>query len=79
MLRVTLLAGKDLRAADRTGKLSCRVLLLLTRFPGKSDPFAVFTLHGTKVFTSQTKKKTLDPVWSESFEVSVVCLCTVHH
>ncbi|OJA07635.1 hypothetical protein AZE42_01107 [Rhizopogon vesiculosus] len=56
MLRVDLLAGKDLRAADRTGK---------------SDPFAVFTLNGAKIFTSQTKKKTLDPAWSESFEVSV--------
>ncbi|KAG2756512.1 tricalbin [Suillus brevipes Sb2] len=55
-LRVDLLAGKDLRSADRTGK---------------SDPFAVFTLNGTKVFTSQTKKKTLNPDWSEMFEVNV--------
>ncbi|KAG2155499.1 C2 domain-containing protein [Suillus clintonianus] len=55
-LRVDLLAGKDLRSADRTGK---------------SDPFAVFTLNGTKAFTSQTKKKTLNPDWSEFFEVDV--------
>lgn len=56
ILRVYLLAGKDLRSADRTGT---------------SDPFAVFTIHGTKVFTSQTKKKTLNPDWSEMFEVNV--------
>ncbi|KAG0694141.1 hypothetical protein DFH29DRAFT_1035258 [Suillus ampliporus] len=33
----------------------------------KSDPFAVFTLKDTKAFTSQTKKKTLNPGpdWSE--------------
>lgn len=54
--RVDLLAGKDLRSADRTGK---------------SDPFAVFTLNGRKVFTSQTKKKNLNPDWSETFEVHV--------
>ncbi|KAG1757254.1 C2 domain-containing protein [Suillus lakei] len=56
ILRVDLLAGKDLRSADRTGK---------------SDPFAVFTLNSTKVFTSQTKKKNLNPDWSEMFEVDV--------
>jgi Ca2+-dependent lipid-binding protein len=56
ILRVYLLAGKDLRSADRSGT---------------SDPFAVFTLQGTKVFTSQTKKKTLNPDWSETFEVNV--------
>jgi len=50
-----------------------RFLLALIRFLGTSDPFAVFTLNGTKVFTSQTKKKTLHPNWSESFEVTVVC------
>jgi Ca2+-dependent lipid-binding protein len=53
-------------------------LLALTRFQGKSDPFAVFVLNGMKVFTSETKKKTLNPDWSESFEVSVVCLFTVY-
>lgn len=56
IFRVYLLAGKDLRSADRSGT---------------SDPFAVFTLHGTKVFTSQTKKKTLNPDWSEMFEFNV--------
>ncbi|EGO02737.1 hypothetical protein SERLA73DRAFT_165692 [Serpula lacrymans var. lacrymans S7.3] len=56
MLRVVLMDGKDIRAADRGGK---------------SDPFAVFSLNGQKVFKSQTKKKTLSPDWSENFVVSV--------
>ncbi|KAG1738537.1 hypothetical protein EDB19DRAFT_2039642 [Suillus lakei] len=47
-------AHKDLRSADRTGK---------------SDPFAVFTLNGTKAFMCQTKKKALNPDWSKNFEV----------
>ncbi|KAG6371667.1 C2 domain-containing protein [Boletus reticuloceps] len=38
---------------------------------GKSDPYAVFTLNGCKVFKSQTKKKTLHPDWSENFTVNV--------
>ncbi|EIW86483.1 tricalbin [Coniophora puteana RWD-64-598 SS2] len=56
ILRVDLLEGKDLRAADRGGK---------------SDPFAVFSLNGQRVFKSQTKKKTLTPDWSEDFTVNV--------
>ena len=56
ILRVDLLEGRDLRAADRGGK---------------SDPYAVFTLNGQRVFKSQTKKKTLNPDWSEDFPVNV--------
>ncbi|KAF8604948.1 tricalbin [Ceratobasidium sp. AG-I] len=56
ILRVDLLDGKELPAADRSGK---------------SDPFVVFTLNGSKAFKSQTKKKTLVPEWNESFEVMV--------
>ncbi|KAF7320046.1 hypothetical protein MKEN_00788800 [Mycena kentingensis (nom. inval.)] len=56
MLRVDLLDAKDLRSADRSGK---------------SDPYAVFTLNGVKVFKSQTVKKTLSPVWNENCMVSV--------
>jgi Ca2+-dependent lipid-binding protein len=40
----------------------------------------VFNLNGQKVFKSQTKKKTVNPEWNESFEVSVVCkpeLCPI--
>ncbi|KAJ3718444.1 C2 domain-containing protein [Lentinula raphanica] len=56
VLNVTLLDGRDIHAADRGGK---------------SDPYAVFTLNGQKVFKSQTKKKTLNPEWNETFPVSV--------
>ncbi|KAG8762146.1 hypothetical protein FRC11_010840 [Ceratobasidium sp. 423] len=56
ILQVELIDGKDILAADRSGK---------------SDPFVIFSLNGSKVFKSQTKKKTLAPEWKESFEVSV--------
>ncbi|KII93708.1 hypothetical protein PLICRDRAFT_131763 [Plicaturopsis crispa FD-325 SS-3] len=56
VLRVDLLDGHGIRGVDRGGK---------------SDPFAVFTLNGQKVFKSQTKKKTLTPDWQENFVVSV--------
>ena len=39
---------------------------------GKSDPYVVFTLDNHRVFKSQTKKKTVDPQWNETFAVSVV-------
>ncbi|KAJ7770832.1 C2 domain-containing protein [Mycena maculata] len=55
-LRVDLLDGSDIRGVDRSGK---------------SDPFASFTLNGQKVHKSQTKKKTLSPVWNENFTVQV--------
>ena len=51
-----MLNAKGLAAADRSGK---------------SDPYVVFTLNGQKVFKSETKKKTLSPVWNESFETLV--------
>ena len=41
-LRVSLMDGQGIRGVDRGGK---------------SDPYAVFTLNGQKVFKSQTKKK----------------------
>jgi len=56
LLRVKLIDGREITGADRSGK---------------SDPFAVFTLNGQKVFKSQVKKKTLTPEWNEEFVVSV--------
>ncbi|KAF7306591.1 hypothetical protein MIND_00450400 [Mycena indigotica] len=56
ILRVDLLDGGEIRGVDRSGK---------------SDPFAVFSLNKNKVFKSQTKKKTLTPVWNENFTTSV--------
>jgi Ca2+-dependent lipid-binding protein len=41
---------------------------------GKSDPYAVFTLNGERVFKSSTKKKTINPEWHEDFAVSVVSI-----
>ena len=41
---------------------------------GKSDPFAIFTLDGQRVFKSQAKKKTVNPEWNETFAVSVVSI-----
>ncbi len=54
---MTLLSGHDIHAVDRGGK---------------SDPFAVFTLNGERVYKSQTKKKTLNPEWHEDFMITVV-------
>ncbi|KAI0706072.1 tricalbin [Cytidiella melzeri] len=56
ILQVELLTCRDIHAADRGGK---------------SDPFVVFQLNGQKVYKSQTKKKTLNPDWHESFAVQV--------
>ncbi|KIJ45255.1 hypothetical protein M422DRAFT_207610 [Sphaerobolus stellatus SS14] len=56
LLRVDLISGHDILAADRSGK---------------SDPYAVFSFNNQKVFKSQTKKKTLNPEWDETFEFTV--------
>ncbi|KAF8624817.1 hypothetical protein AX15_005704 [Amanita polypyramis BW_CC] len=56
LLHVTLIDGQDIRGVDRSGK---------------SDPFAVFSLNGRKVYKSQVKKKTLNPEWNEDFTVDV--------
>ncbi|KAG5353458.1 hypothetical protein C0989_006615 [Termitomyces sp. Mn162] len=56
ILHVELLDAHKLHAADRGGK---------------SDPYAVFTLSGDRVYKSQVKKKTLSPEWNENFDVEV--------
>ncbi|KEP55097.1 calcium-independent phospholipase A2-gamma [Rhizoctonia solani 123E] len=56
VLHVELVDGRAIHGADRSGK---------------SDPFVVFNLNGSKVFKSQTKKKTLAPEWKESFDISI--------
>ncbi|KAH0562191.1 hypothetical protein GP486_003113 [Trichoglossum hirsutum] len=55
-LRVDILDGQDLPAADRSGK---------------SDPYCKFELNGKDVYKTKTHKKTLNPVWNENFEVSI--------
>ena len=56
VLRIDAIGAKGLAGADRSGK---------------SDPYAIFTLDGKKVFKTETKKKTLAPTWNESFEVMI--------
>ena len=56
VIRVDLLEGSGLKAADRNGK---------------SDPYCVFQLNGYKVFESTVQKKTLTPKWNEKFEMAV--------
>ena len=58
-IRITLLTGHDIPAADRGGK---------------SDPYAVFYLNKERVFKSSTKKKTVNPEWHEDFTVEVVSI-----
>jgi hypothetical protein len=55
-LKVELVEGKSLPAADRSGY---------------SDPYCVFSLNDEKVFKSKTVKKTLNPSFDEKFEVSI--------
>ncbi|KAI1176202.1 C2 domain-containing protein [Nemania sp. FL0916] len=55
-LRVDVLDGAELPAADSNGK---------------SDPYCKFELNGQEVFKTKTQKKTLNPVWNEFFEVAI--------
>lgn len=56
VLTVNLVSGKNLKGVDRSGK---------------SDPNVTFILNNLKVFKSETKKKTRDPTWGESFDTVV--------
>lgn len=55
-LKVDLVEGRNLPAADRTGY---------------SDPYCVFILNGERVFKSKTVKKSLNPTFDEKFEVTI--------
>ncbi|KAK3070276.1 Tricalbin-2 [Teratosphaeriaceae sp. CCFEE 6253] len=55
-LRIEVLDGADLPAADRNGY---------------SDPYCKFNLNGKEVYKTQKQKKTLHPAWNEFFEVPV--------
>ena len=55
-LRVDVLDGTDLPAADRNGF---------------SDPYCKFILDGKDVFKTEIQKKTLHPAWNQFFEVNV--------
>lgn len=55
-LRVDVIDGANLPSADRNGF---------------SDPYCKFELNGETVFKTQVQKKTLHPVWKETFETEV--------
>ncbi len=55
-IRVDLLDGADLPAADRNGY---------------SDPYCKFMLNGKEVFKSSEQKRTLNPVWRQYFEAPI--------
>jgi Ca2+-dependent lipid-binding protein len=55
-LRIEVLSGHKLPAADKSGK---------------SDPYCKFLMDGNEVYKTETKKKTLDPTWNEHFECDV--------
>lgn len=56
LVRVDLVEGSGLKAADRNGK---------------SDPYCHFSLNGERVYESGVQKKTLNPKWNEHFEMIV--------
>lgn len=54
ILKLEILSGHDLPAADSNGK---------------SDPLALIRLDGVEVFKTDKKRKNLDPVWNEDVEI----------
>ena len=55
-IRVDVMDGADLPAADRNGF---------------SDPYCKFILNEKEIFKTQKQKKTLHPAWNETFEAEV--------
>ena len=55
-LRVDVLDGADLPAADRNGF---------------SDPYCKFNLNGKEMYKTKIQKKTLHPAWNEYFECPI--------
>ncbi|ODV63584.1 Tcb3p ASCRUDRAFT_29922, partial [Ascoidea rubescens DSM 1968] len=56
-VKIEILNGEDLLSADRNGK---------------SDPYAVLKFNGIKVYKTEVKKKTLDPVWNEEIHFPLI-------
>lgn len=59
IIKLNLIGGKNLLSADRNGK---------------SDPFAYVYVDGCKIHKTQVIKKTLDPVWNETTNLSIISL-----
>lgn len=55
-LTITLVDGKNLVAKD---------------FGGTSDPYCIFKISTYASYKSKTVKKTLNPVWNETFSMTV--------
>ncbi|KAI9810868.1 MAG: hypothetical protein M1826_003436 [Phylliscum demangeonii] len=55
-VRIDVLDASSLPSADKNGS---------------SDPYCKFVLNGKEVYKTSIQKKTLNPVWRESFEVPV--------
>ncbi len=62
-LRVDVLDGADLPAADRNGF---------------SDPYCKFNLNGKEIYKTKVQKKTLHPAWNEFFECPVKSRTAAH-
>ncbi|TID15069.1 hypothetical protein CANINC_004741 [Pichia inconspicua] len=56
LLKICVKSASDLLIADRGGK---------------SDPFVVGHLNNKQVFKTKIKKKTLNPIWDETFSIPV--------
>lgn len=67
-LRLRIIEAKDLIAADSNGIYSSFAIEFIST--GLSDPYC-WVEHGNEKLKTQTKKKTLNPRWDESFEFPV--------
>ncbi|PWA03148.1 hypothetical protein BB558_000658 [Smittium angustum] len=56
VLSLNLVSGHNLPGADSSGT---------------SDPYVVISVNGTKVFKSETKKKTINPIWNEKVSFNI--------
>lgn len=61
---------------NNMGQLQCEIIkadnVPAADRSGYSDPYAVVQLNGEKVFKTKTIKKTLNPVWNESFSIEIL-------
>lgn len=56
-IRLDILSAENLRSVDSNGK---------------SDPMCVVKLDGVEIFRTDKKRRTLDPIWNESFEFPIL-------
>ncbi|CUM66099.1 uncharacterized protein PRCAT00003754001 [Priceomyces carsonii] len=56
-MKLEILSAENLKSVDKNGK---------------SDPLLAINLDGVEVFRTSKKRKTLDPVWNETFEYPIL-------